>query len=159
MFRSLFLSFSLLLAIGAPLPMMAQAAEPIDAGIQIMAYGYELKVAVNGVDLGLKGGRSEGIRIKDKAHPWKEKMAGQPKERIERIFVLNPGKNTLQISYRKTSQEPSDELEFTLFLEPESSDKPVFLIQDVLKDSSGQISKDFEIPTGDLSKVKPVKLR
>ena len=43
--------------------------------------------------------------------------------------------------------------------ETESWDAPVYLIKDELTDSSGNISKEFDIPRGDLAQVRPMKLR
>ena len=158
MVRSIFL-FLILVAACVVISKPASAGDHVDAGIQVMAYGYELKLVVNGVDLGLTGGKTEARRIKDKKNPWKEKMAGQPAERLERIFVLEQGKNHLQLTYRKTGTGPYDKLEFELYLETESSEGRVSLIKDELTDSSGTISKDFEIPKGDFTQVKPMRLK
>lgn len=159
MTQILTLALFLLIAAVAIGPDPAEAGGHIDAGVQAFAYGYELSVSINGVDLGLKGGKSEALRLKDKNHPWKKEMAGQDPERLRRIFVLEPGKNSLRITYRKIGNNPHDKMEFSLYLEPQSGDEPIYLIQDVLTDSAGKISMDFKIPEGDLSGIKPLKLK
>lgn len=104
--RFLVLSLPLLLA------PMAQAAEPeLTAALSVMGYGYKVKVAVNGTDIGIEGGKSEGRRLFNKGHAWSAKAA--PAVRA-RNFVLLPGANELAIEYSKIDPKSTDQLEIAL---------------------------------------------
>ena len=96
-------------ALSAPL---AQAAEPeLMTALSVMGYGYKVKVTVNGADVGVEGGKSEGRRLFNKGHEMAAKAA--PAVRAKN-FVLVPGANEIVIEYAKTDVKSTDPLEITM---------------------------------------------
>lgn len=129
--RFLLLSLPLLLA---PL---AQAAEPeLTAALSVMGYGYKVKVAVNGTDIGIEGGKSEGRRLFNKGHAMAAKAA--PSVRA-RNFVLQPGANELAIEYAKMDPKSTDQLE--IVLEAEGYPQPLLRIVNRTKASDRLVVK------------------
>lgn len=93
---------------------MSDASEPsdpttpseqkdIDGSISSMGYGYNLKVLINGKDIGIKGGMSEGKRLFSVEHSLKDQMAP---EISAQLCVLKPGENTVHMEYSKTGTAP-----------------------------------------------------
>jgi hypothetical protein len=96
----------------ALIPLALRAAEPdLSAALSVMGYGYKVKMIVNGTDIGIEGGKSEGRRLFNKGHAMAAKAA--PAIRA-RNFVLVPGVNELAIEYTKLGSQPGDRLEITL---------------------------------------------
>ncbi|HSH91670.1 MAG TPA: hypothetical protein VK996_16920 [Ramlibacter sp.] len=98
----------LCLALSAP---AALAAEPeLMAALSVMGYGYKVQVLVNGADVGVEGGKSEGRRLFNKGHEMAAKAA--PAMRAKN-FVLVPGANQVTIDYAKLDPKSNDALEVT----------------------------------------------
>jgi len=98
-----------LLTVASP---VAAAAEPeLEAVLSVMGYGYKVKVLVNGVDTGVRGGKSESTRLFNKSHSMVAKAS--PDIRASH-FLLKPGANEIAIEYSKTDPKATDRLEITL---------------------------------------------
>ena len=105
--RCALLSFALSLLAAGP----AAAAEEVMAVVQVMGYGYTVKVLVNGADIGVTGGKSEGRRLFTKDDPMGAKA---PAEVRAKNFVLAPDVNEIVIEYAKIDPKRDDELEVTI---------------------------------------------
>lgn len=84
----------------------------INASISCMGYGYQVKILVNGVDIGVKGGMSESKRLFNTDHPMRKEATP---EMQEHLFVLKPGENKLHIEAKKTGGE-TDNLSVDLYV-------------------------------------------
>jgi len=69
--------------------------------IDVMGYDYEVKVSINNIDIGLKGGKSESTRLFDKNHP----MAKQLDEKSSCLACLKEGENEIRVEYRQLTDE------------------------------------------------------
>lgn len=87
--------------------------QDINASVSSMGYGFEVTVTFNGVNIGMKGGQSESMRLFSKDHSMLQEA---PPEMRSRLFVLQPGENSLHLEWKKTGQE-SDKLTFEIYLE------------------------------------------
>lgn len=103
------------LLIGVCLVMLASSARPAEpelmVALSVMGYGYKVKINVNGADIGVEGGKSEGRRLFNKGHEMAAKAT--PSLRA-RNFVLVPGANVIAIDYAKVDSKSNDQLEITL---------------------------------------------
>ena len=89
----------------------ASAAEPeLNAVLSVMGYGHAVKVLVNGVDVGITGGKSQSMRLFNKGHPWSAKAS--PEMRV-RNFVLVPGVNEFAIEFTREAKS-NDRLTITV---------------------------------------------
>lgn len=73
----------------------------IEAVLQVDAYGYDVKVLVNGSDVGISGGSSESSRLFNKEH-YSYQLAAPG---VSNLYVLKKGENTLSIIYKKQTVE------------------------------------------------------
>jgi hypothetical protein len=76
-------------------------SEEMMCTIDVMAYDYEVKVLINNIDIGLKGGKSESKRLFGKNHP----MVKQLDEKSRCLVCLKEGENEIQIEYRQLTDE------------------------------------------------------
>ena len=81
----------------------AAAGEDLTAAITVMANGYEVNVVVNGIDIGVVGGKSESKRLFGKNHS----MVSQLPENMKNLACLQPGANELTIVYSRIEEEDS----------------------------------------------------
>lgn len=110
----------------------------IDAAIDCMAYGYQIKVLVNGKDLNMAGGGSAAVRLFSEEHSMKAEAAP---EIVERLFILKPGENTLRVEYNKNGDETS---RLTLNLQLSGHEEgPVLTLETA--DASGVFEKTFTV--------------
>ena len=65
--------------------------------INVMAYGYSVKVFINSVDIGIKGGKSESLRLFGKEHS----MAPQLSEDMKKLACLKTGENEIKVEYQR----------------------------------------------------------
>jgi hypothetical protein len=122
------------LAILAPL---VQAGEPeLMAALSVMGYGYKVKVTVNGADVGIEGGKSEGRRLFNRDHEMAAKAA--PAIRAKN-FVLVPGANEFAIEFAKIDPKSNDQLEITL--EAEGYPQPLLRFVNATKPSDRLVVK------------------
>ena len=110
-------------------------ADELMATVEVMAYGYEVTLKVNGVDAGFKGGKSESKRLFGIDDPMVEHLPPEMKN----LACLKSGKNHLQIEYKRVPGEDStgltvevrsaaqagtDECAFRLREDPSDDDAP-----------------------------------
>ena len=101
---------------------VAGAAEPeLMAALSVSGYGYRVKVFVNGIDVGVDGGKSEGRRLFNKGNAMAAKASAAVRAKN---FVLNAGVNEFVIEYAKTDPKGTDALEIKL--EAEGYAQPLF---------------------------------
>jgi hypothetical protein len=126
----LFAAMSIMLA--AP----ARAAEPeLNAVLSVMGYGHTVKVLVNGVDVGITGGRSQSMRLFNKGHPWSAKASPEMRARN---FVLVPGANEFTIEFTREAKS-NDRL--TITVEAEGYPGPLLDLTNVGKASDKHVVK------------------
>ncbi len=102
-----------------------------------MGYGYTVKVTINGVDIGMKGGQSESKRLFNTDHP----MASEATPEIRaQLFVLKSGENTLHLECSKTGG-PDDRLTFEMYVG--DSEAPLFSF--VTSDAQEKFDKTFSL--------------
>lgn len=104
--------------------------------LSCMAYGYQVKVLINDVDVGIEGGKSENRRFFNVGHPLEKET---PPEKQARIFILKPGKNSIVIEFIKTGDE-NDNLSITFDIEGYPSSLLSFTSKNL---RSGKIEKTF----------------
>lgn len=127
------LSFiALCVALAAP----ASAAEPeLSAALSVMGYGHTVKVLVNGVDVGITGGKSQSMRLFNKGHPWSAKASPEMRARN---FVLVPGMNEFTIEFTREAKS-NDRL--TITVEAEGYPGPLLDLTSVGKASDKHVVK------------------
>ncbi len=116
---------------------MAQAGEPeLMVVLSVMGYGYKVKITVNGADVGVEGGKSEGRRLFNKGH----EMAAKATPAIRaKNFVLVPGANEFGIEYTKNDPKSNDQLEVTL--EAQGYPQPLLRVANKTKASDKLVIK------------------
>jgi len=121
---------------------MAENKE-INASISCMGYGYTVKIIINGVDIGVKGGQSESKRLFNTDHPMFNEA---PEEMRSRLFVLKHGENTIHIECKKTGTDTqgaqgADKVTFEMYLEEQT--EPFLLY--TTTDPAGTFDKTFSL--------------
>jgi hypothetical protein len=125
-----------LIALWVALAVPAGAAEPeLSAALSVMGYGHAVKVLVNGVDVGITGGKSQSMRLFNKGHPWSAKASPQMRARN---FVLVPGENEFVIEF---TREPASKDRLTITLEAEGYPGPLLDITNTGKGSDRYVLK------------------
>jgi hypothetical protein len=125
-----------------------QEPEGLEAILECFGYGYQVKVVVNGVDVGVKGGRSESKRLLDRNSPLINDVPPQ----IKNLFVLKPGENQIQVEFTKQGTA-SDRL--TLSLQPEGYPVPVFVLYSKSK-PAGKVESKFTLEAKAPADLRPV---
>ena len=100
--------------------------------IEVMAYGYNVVVLINGVDIGIKGGKSESKRLFGTDHS----MVSELPEEMKNLACLKVGANEIRVDYqglqdvdstgmtielRSTEQFGTDECRFHFREEPDEN--------------------------------------
>ena len=78
-------------------------SEDVMAVIDVMAYGYEVTVWINGIDIGVQGGKSESKRLFGANHS----MVSELPEHMKNLACLKSGENELKIEYKRLKDEDS----------------------------------------------------
>ncbi len=65
--------------------------------IEVMAYGYNVIVLINGVDIGIRGGKSESKRLFGRDHSMVSKLP----EEMKNLACLKAGVNEIQVDYQR----------------------------------------------------------
>ena len=65
--------------------------------IEVMAYGYNVVVLINGVDIGIRGGKSESKRLFGRDHS----MASKLPEEMKNLACLKAGVNEIQVDCQR----------------------------------------------------------
>jgi hypothetical protein len=76
-------------------------SEELMAVIDVMAYGYEVSVSINGCDIGINGGKSESKRLLGQDDP----MASSLPSDMKNLACLKSGENELKIAYKRLTDE------------------------------------------------------
>ena len=112
--------------------------------INVMAYGYSVKVFINGVDIGITGGKSESLRLFGKEHS----MAPQLPEDMKNLACLKAGENEIKVEYQRMKDVDSTGLTVELKSEEQfSSDENLFYFREE-PDKNGEtksITKKFNL--------------
>ena len=99
--------------------------------VSCWGYGYVVKMLVNGKDIGMSGGKSEGKRLFSKEH---EMYAEAPPEIRDRLFILKEGANEIEVEFSKASGKAEDYLQISVELA--DCPAPVFLLHSRSKASA-----------------------
>ena len=114
----------------------ATAAEPeLNAVLSVMGYGHKVSVLVNGVDVGITGGKSQSMRLFNKGHPWSVKASPQMRARN---FVLVPGENEFVIEF---AREAGSKERLTVTLEAEGYPGPLLDVSNTGRGSDRHVLK------------------
>ena len=141
-----FVSFGLFLPV-------VRAAEPdLMTALQVMGYGYKVKVTVNGYDAGVEGGKSEGRRLFNKAS---EMAAQAPPAARAKNFVLVPGVNDVVIEYTKVDPG-NDSLEITM--QAENYPQPVLTLVSKTRQSD-KLALKVRIDAKPAADFKPIVIK
>ena len=98
-------------------------SEELMAVINVMAYGYEASVAINGLDIGIAGGKSESTRLFGRNDP----MAAQLPEEMQNLACLKSGANEVAITYKLVGDEASSGLSVEIkTADPSGAEKEAF---------------------------------
>jgi hypothetical protein len=65
--------------------------------INVMAYGYSVKVFINSVDIGIRGGKSESKRLFGTEHSMVSKLP----EDMKNLACLKAGENEIKVEYQR----------------------------------------------------------
>ena len=65
--------------------------------IDAMAYGYNVKIFITGVDIGIGGGKSESVRLFGKEHS----MVSRLPEEMKHLACLKTGQNEIKVDYQR----------------------------------------------------------
>jgi len=65
--------------------------------INVMAYGYSVKVFINSVDIGINGGKSESKRLFGTEHSMVSKLP----EDMKNLACLKAGENEIKVEYQR----------------------------------------------------------
>ncbi len=98
-------------------------SKDIMAAISVMAYGYHVNVLINEIDVGIKGGKSESLRLFSKEHS----MLSDLPENMKKLACLQPGDNEIKIEYKRIIGETSTGMTVELRSE-EQFDNDEFLV-------------------------------
>lgn len=103
----------------------------IAAILQVNAYGYDVNVKINGLDVGIKGGMSESSRLFNKEH-YSYQLAAPA---AQRLYVLKEGSNTIKIEY----SQQKGESQLTSYVVITYKDQDILKVP--LTDKQGSIEK------------------
>ncbi len=117
-------------------------AEELMAGLDVMAYGYEVTVIINGTDLGIKGGKSESLRLFGMGSPTAE---GLPPE-FKRLACLKEGQNEIIVRYKKLPDAKMPSLTINLSTEEQFKKGEHLFYVENLEEDSGEIRETFTLP-------------
>ena len=109
----------------------------LGATVSCMGYGYEVRVLINGTDIGVQGGKSESKRLFGAESELKKDA---PADMRDRLFVLKPGENSLSVQCKKTGQE-QDRLTFEMYV----GEQVEPFISFVTSDASATFEKTFAL--------------
>jgi len=101
-------------------------SEDLMAVINVMAYGYEVSISINGLDIGIQGGQSESKRLMGQDDP----MVSQLPAEMKNLACLKSGENELETAYKRVGDEVSSGLSIEIKSEEQfRNDEHTFLHQ------------------------------
>ena len=113
------------------------AKKEISGAISSFSYGYKVKVLINGIDVGITGGKSESKRLFVQGSSLTAKAPAE----MKKLFCLKEGENAIVVEFAKTSQGENDKAEVSLTVD--GKEKPLFFLQE--SKASGKVEKKIEI--------------
>ena len=120
------------------------------ATFSCMAYGYVVKVRVNGSDIGVTGGKSEGKRLFNADHSMASQM---PADMRKQLAVLKEGANRFEIEFKK-SGGANDSLTIELMLDDPD---PVFSVASSKK-AAGKVDRTIDLAKPVTTKVTDAEI-
>jgi hypothetical protein len=107
----------------------------IIGAIDVMAYGYNVKIFINGIDIGIKGGKSESARLFGKEHSMVPRLpedmkhlaclkAGQNEIKVDCQRLKDVDSTGLTIELRSAEQFATDDHLFYFHEEPDRNGRP-----------------------------------
>ena len=114
--------------------------------IEVMAYGYNVVVLINGVDIGIRGGKSESKRLFGRDHS----MISNLPEDMKNLACLKMGANEIQVDYQRS--QDVDEPPLTIELRSEQqfgTDECLFRFREEPDENyeSKSITESFDMST------------
>ena len=112
--------------------------------INVMAYGYSVKVFINSVDIRIKGGKSESARLFGKEHS----MAQQLPEDMKYLVCLKAGENEIILEYQRMKDDDSTGLTVELKSEEQFTSEESLISFSEDPDKNGEpksITKKFNL--------------
>ena len=112
--------------------------------MDVMAYGYKVTVSINGIDVGITGGRSQSARLLGTDHP----MVSSLPEELKHLACLKEGANEIQVDYQRLKDEDSTGLTIELRSEEQfGTDECLFSFHEEpdAGDESGSVTKSFDM--------------
>ena len=82
----------------------------LNAILTVIAIGYEVKITINNIDIGVKGLKSESLKLFGKNNPTKPMLPEDMKKQI----CLQDGKNTIIVHCKCVDEASSHELTIEL---------------------------------------------
>ena len=82
----------------------------LNAILTVIAVGYEVKITINGIDIGVKGLKSESLKLFGKDNPAQPVLPEDMKKQI----CLQDGQNTIIVHCKRVDEASSPELTIEL---------------------------------------------
>jgi len=112
--------------------------------IEVMAYGYNVVVSINGVDIGIKGGKSESKRLFGTDHSMMSKLPDD----MKKLACLKMGANESRVDYQGLQDLDSPPLTIELRSEQQfGTDECLFHFRDEPDENyeSKSMTKSFDM--------------
>ncbi|MCD4744576.1 MAG: hypothetical protein K8R67_19100, partial [Desulfobacteraceae bacterium] len=90
-------------------------SKDLAGAIEVMAYGYNVVVLINGIDIGIKGGKSESKRLFGTDHS----MVSELPEDMKNLACLKMGANEIRVDYQEFQEVDSPPSPLTIELRSE----------------------------------------
>lgn len=126
----------------------------LSGSLDSSGYGYEVKVFINGQDVGIIGGKSESIRLFNKEHSLYKQVKQNNPLLFEQMGVLKEEENTIKVTYKKTSDDPNNPLRVEFRLKDYS--EPLFSL--VTKKEAGLVERVVTLQKTPPESFVPVKV-
>ena len=115
----------------------SKMTKEIMGAIDVMAYGYNVKIFINGVDIGIGGGKSESARLFGKEHS----MVSRLPEDMKHLACLQAGQNEIKVDYQSLKDVDSTGLTVELrSAEQFTTDEHLFYFREEPDKNGGQRS-------------------
>jgi len=109
----------------------------IMGAIDVMAYGYNVRIFINGIDIGIRGGKSESARLFGKEHS----MVPRLPEDMKHLACLQAGQNEIKVDYQRLKDVDSTGLTVELrSSEQFATDEHLFYFREEPDRNGGQRS-------------------
>jgi hypothetical protein len=118
--------------------------EDVRAALDCMAYGYQVKIAVNGAPLDIKGGCSYSGSL----------VGFAPGDEPAAPAVLQVGKNQITVEWNKAAGQQGPELTVQVRVLP---DRLAFSLA-TIKRQSGKVTAEFTVPATETDEIPVVEI-